>query len=143
MLEATHLVAGGSGVPLKRTPKLLAGLGHCRFVVDVEWLYQSAKEGKLLDGLEFVLCDAEVHTSKYVHEKRSDICARINVCVCVCVSQHMASSILRLFRLGLSSCFRVVLITSRVLSWNHVDTAEYCLEFALRPKGSVAGAGKL
>lgn len=60
MLEATHLVAGGSGVPLKRTPKLLAGLGHCRFVVDVEWLYQSAKEGKLLDGVEFVLCDAEV-----------------------------------------------------------------------------------
>ena len=60
MLEATHLVAGGSGVPLKRTPKLLAGLGRCRFVVDVEWLYQSAKEGKLLDGVEFVLCDAEV-----------------------------------------------------------------------------------
>eukprot|EP00752_Nemacystus_decipiens_P009915 g8847.t1 len=59
VLEATHLVAGGSGVPLKRTPKLLAGLGHCRFVVDVEWLYQSAKEGKLLDGVEFVLCDAE------------------------------------------------------------------------------------
>eukprot|EP00903_Cladosiphon_okamuranus_P014255 g13241.t1 len=59
VLEATHLVAGGSGVPLKRTPKLLAGLGRCRFVVDVEWLYQSAKEGKLLDGVEFVLCDAE------------------------------------------------------------------------------------
>lgn len=59
-MEATHLVAGGSGVPLKRTPKLLAGLGHCRFVVDVEWLYQSSKEGKLLDGVEFVLCDAEV-----------------------------------------------------------------------------------
>lgn len=60
MLEATHLVAGGSGVSLKRTPKLLAGLGRCRFVVDVEWLYQSAKDGKLLDGVEYVLCDAEV-----------------------------------------------------------------------------------
>ncbi|CAN0497175.1 unnamed protein product, partial [Ectocarpus sp. 12 AP-2014] len=60
VLEATHLVAGGSGVSLKRTPKLLAGLGRCRFVVDVEWLYQSAKDGKLLDGVEYVLCDAEV-----------------------------------------------------------------------------------
>lgn len=60
VLEATHLVAGGSGVPLKRTPKLLAGLGCCRYVLDVEWLYQSAKEGKLLEGLEYVLCDAEV-----------------------------------------------------------------------------------
>ncbi|CAM9704714.1 unnamed protein product, partial [Ectocarpus fasciculatus] len=59
VLEATHLVAGGSGVSLKRTPKLLAGLGRCRFVVDVEWLYQSAKDGKLLDGVEYVLCDAE------------------------------------------------------------------------------------
>ncbi|CAN0348518.1 unnamed protein product, partial [Ectocarpus sp. 8 AP-2014] len=60
VLEATHLVAGGSGVALKRTPKLLAGLGRCRFVVDVEWLYQSAKDGKLLDGVEYVLCDTEV-----------------------------------------------------------------------------------
>lgn len=60
MLDATHLVAGGSGVPLKRTPKLLAGLGRCRYVVDVEWLYESAKEGKLLEGIEYVLCDDEV-----------------------------------------------------------------------------------
>lgn len=59
-MEATHLVAGGSGVPLKRTPKLLAGIGQCQFVVDVEWLYQSSKEGELLDGVEFVLCDTEV-----------------------------------------------------------------------------------
>ncbi|CAM9992381.1 unnamed protein product [Hapterophycus canaliculatus] len=59
VLEATHLVAGGSGVPLKRTPKLLAGLGRCRFVVDVEWLYQSAKENRLLDGVEYVLIDDE------------------------------------------------------------------------------------
>lgn len=64
MLEATHLVAGGSGVPLKRTPKLLAGIGCCRFVVDIEWLYQSAKEGKILDGLEFILCDAEVCSAR-------------------------------------------------------------------------------
>lgn len=86
MLEATHLVAGGSGVPLKRTPKLLAGIGQCRFVVDVEWLYQSAKEGKLLDGLEFVLCDDEVWGSA-VHPSRSceRVLERCGACVCLCV----------------------------------------------------------
>ena len=60
VMEATHLVAGGSGVPLKRTPKLLAGIGRCRFVLDVEWLYQSSKEGRVLDGVEYILCDTEV-----------------------------------------------------------------------------------
>ena len=60
VLDATHLVAGGRGVPLKRTPKLLAGLGKCDFVLDVDWLYQSAKDGELKDGLEHVLCDVEV-----------------------------------------------------------------------------------
>lgn len=59
-MDATHLVAGGSGVPLKRTPKLLAGIGQCRFVVDVEWLYQSAAKGLVLDGLQYVLYDSEV-----------------------------------------------------------------------------------
>lgn len=60
VLEATHLVAGGSGVPLKRTPKLLAGLGRCSFVLDVDWLYRSSKEGEVLDGWEYVLSDVEV-----------------------------------------------------------------------------------
>lgn len=67
MLEATHLVAGGKGVPLKRTPKLLAGIGRCRFVVSVEWLHQSAEKRQILDGLEYVLCDAEVCDNSHDH----------------------------------------------------------------------------
>lgn len=59
-------MAGGRGVPLKRTPKLLAGIGRCEFVVDVEWLYQSAKEGRVLNGIEYVLCDSEVWSRTHV-----------------------------------------------------------------------------
>lgn len=112
VLEATHLVAGGSGVPLKRTPKLLAGLGHCRFVVDVEWLYQSAKEGTLLDGVEFVLCDAEV---------RVDFCGRFKLCFVANDDSLCAITYpCRILRLSVKrrrcAClrlFQVVVVTSR------------------------------
>lgn len=60
MLEATHLVAGGEGVPFKRTPKLLAGMGCCRYVLDVAWLHDSAQKRQVLDGLDYILCDSEV-----------------------------------------------------------------------------------
>lgn len=60
VMKATHLVAGGEGVPLKRTPKLLAGMGRCRYVVDVAWLHESAEKRQVLDGLEYILYDTEV-----------------------------------------------------------------------------------
>lgn len=59
VMKATHLVAGGEGVPLKRTPKLLAGMGRCRYVVDVAWLHESAEKRQVLDGLEYILYDTE------------------------------------------------------------------------------------
>lgn len=60
VMKATHLVAGGEGVPFKRTPKLLAGMGRCCYVVDVAWLHESAEKRQVLDGLEYILCDTEV-----------------------------------------------------------------------------------
>ncbi|CAN0458026.1 unnamed protein product, partial [Discosporangium mesarthrocarpum] len=58
-LEATHLVAGGGGVPLKRTPKLLAGMSRCRFILDLDWLVQSAREGRALEGVDYMISDME------------------------------------------------------------------------------------
>ncbi|CAM9508998.1 unnamed protein product [Chrysoparadoxa australica] len=58
VLEATHLIAGGEGVELKRTPKLLAGMNCCRFILDLSWLHDSAKAGSYLPEEDYILSDS-------------------------------------------------------------------------------------
>ncbi len=49
-------------MPLKRTPKLLAGMCCCTAILDVEWLMASAKQKIPLNTHDFLLRDAAAET---------------------------------------------------------------------------------
>ena len=55
--RATHVVVDGR---LRRTPKLMAGIAAgARFVLDVEWLRESARQGRLVEEEPFAARDEE------------------------------------------------------------------------------------
>lgn len=71
--QATHVVAGGTGNSLRRTPKLMIGLCKTCNIVDLTWLIHSAKERKSLPCKDYLLVNDEVAESQYNFNMRDTL----------------------------------------------------------------------